>query len=238
MNLETIYSNEIFGIVLSLFTFFLGTKIKSKWNYPFFHPLLLSIIFTITILVLFNIPVEEYQKGGNLISIFLAPATVILAYSIYHQWTLLKKYWFAIFAGCLAGAITSIGSIYALGSFFNLEFSLTASLLPKSTTTPIAIEISNSLNGIPSITVISVVATGILGSIICPVLGKLLRFYTNDKKENNANKIAMGVAIGSCSHAVGTSKAIELGETEGAMSGIAIGISGIFTVIITLLFFL
>lgn len=238
MNFETIYSNEIFGIVLSLFTFLLGTNIKKKWNFPFFHPLLLSIVFTIIVLVAFDIPVEEYQKGGNIISIFLAPATVILAYSIYHQWNLLKQYWIAILAGCLAGAVTSLGSIYLLGNLFHLDNTIVASLLPKSTTTPIAIEISNSLNGIPSITVISVVSTGILGSILCPVLGKLLHFYSEKHKEENENKIAMGVAIGSCSHAVGTSKAIELGETEGAMSGIAIGVSGIFTVILTLLLFL
>lgn len=234
MNLDFIFSSELFGIVLSLFTFYLGTRIQKKWNYPIFHPLLISIFCIVLFLVIFHIPVKQYQKGGEFISLFLSPATTILAYSIYYQWDLLKKFWVAIVVGCFAGAVASIGSITLMCKLFHLDSALTASLLPKSVTTPIAIDVCNSLNGISSITVIAVIITGILGSIICPTLGKWFGFYNTKKKNSQNDKIAMGVATGSCSHAVGTSKAIQLGETEGAMSGIAIGISGIFTVILTL----
>ena len=130
--------------------------------------------------------------------------------------------------GCLAGAFTSMTSVHFLCRFFHFDDSLRVSLLPKSVTTPIAMEISSQLSGIPSITVAAVVITGILGSILCPYFIKLFKIN---------NPTIAGVSIGSCSHAVGTSTAVELGEIEGAMSGIAIGISGIITVILSLIFF-
>lgn len=233
MNIDFITSNQLFGIVLSLFTFYIGSIIQKKWNYPIFHPLLIAILLTSGFLVLFDIPVSHYQKGGEMITFFLTPTTVLLAYSIYNQKELIKKYWIAILVGCMTGAIGSIGSVYILCKVFSLDNSIAAALIPKSTTMPIALDISENLGGISSITVIAVVFTGILGSILCPILGKLFVFYNTKNKTINANKIALGVGTGTASHAVGTSKAIELGEIEGAMSGIAIGITGICTVILT-----
>ena len=223
--MESIVSNSMFGMALSILMYAVGLFLNKKLKTPVCNPLLIAIALVIAVLQVFHIPLESYLKGGDVISMFLAPATAVLAYSIYHQIHLLKKYWLPILVGCLVGAVTSIGSVYLLCRLFKLDQSLLASMLPKSVTTPIAMEVSSALGGTPSITVAAVVVTGILGAMLSPLFVKLLRLK---------NKVAIGVAIGSSSHAVGTSKAVEMGEAEGAMSGIAIGVSGILTVLISL----
>lgn len=219
---EFLYS-PFFGLTLSLGVYILCKVLNDKTKLAILNPLLLATVIVIAILTIFDIPLEAYNAGGDIINMFLGPATTVLAYSIYKQITLLKKNFIPIAIGCLVGSITSMGSTYLLCNAFGINNMITASLMPKSVTTPIAMEVSSSLSGIPSITVAAVVVTGIFGSMACPILIKLLRIK---------NKVAAGVAIGTCSHAAGTSKAIELGEVEGAMSGIAIGVSGILTVLI------
>lgn len=219
---EFLYS-PFFGLTLSLSVYILCKFLNDKTKLAILNPLLMATVFIIAILTIFNIPLEAYNTGGDMISMLLGPATTVLAYSIYKQITLLKKNFIPIAIGCLVGSITSMGSTYLLCKAFEIDSMITASLMPKSVTTPIAMEVSSSLSGIPSITVAAVVVTGIFGSMACPILIKLMRIK---------NKVAAGVAIGTCSHAAGTSKAIELGEVEGAMSGIAIGVSGILTVLI------
>ena len=187
--------------------------------------ILLLIPFIIALLAALDIPFSSYNQGAHHITMLLAPATTVLAYSIYCQIDLLKKNFIPIVIGCLAGSLTSMTSAYLLCKLFDLDSAITASMLPKSVTTPIAMQVSAGLGGIPSVTVAVVVVTGIFGSMICPILIKLLKIK---------NKVAAGVAIGTCSHAVGTSKAIEIGKVEGAMSGIAIGVSGILTVLIAI----
>ena len=223
--MEILTSHILFGIVLSLGAFGAGVWLNRKWKSPFLNPLLVAMALIIIILKVFSISYDDYNIGGSVISMFLAPATTVLAYSIYHQITVLKKYFLPIIAGCLVGVVTSMGSTYLLCKAFGLDQEMAMSLLPKSVTTPIAMEVSRQLGGITAITVAVVVITGILGAILCPVFIKLLKIE---------DKVAAGVAIGSCSHAVGTSKAVELGEIEGAMSGISLGISGIVTVIVVL----
>ncbi len=221
---ELLYS-PLFGLVLSLLTFLFAKWIGSRLKLSVLNPLLLAIVFCIVILQLFGIPLEAYEEGGDMISVFLGPATAVLAYSIYRQFALLKKYFIPVLCGCLAGSITSMASAWLLSELFGLEEDLQASMIPKSVTTPIAIGISEQLGGIPSVTVAVVIVTGIMGSIVCPYLMKIFRIQ---------NRIAAGIAIGTCSHAVGTTKAVEIGEVEGAMSGIAIGVSGILTVVLSL----
>lgn len=223
--LSTIFTDKLFAIVISLFAYWLGHKIQKRWKSPLLNPLLLAIIFIIAFLCVFKIPLASYKNGGDVISMFLAPATAVLAYSIYHQLGLLKKNWVPILIGCITGALSSMISVFILCRIFHLDHQLMVSLIPKSVTTPIAMGISGNLGGIVSVTVAAVVVTGIFGSVITPILVKILKLK---------NKVAIGVAIGSCSHAVGTSKAIEMGEKEGAMSGIAIGICGIVTVLLSL----
>lgn len=220
-----LFASPFFGISLSVIAFWIGVRIQKKTGLVLCNPLLIAIVLVSAVLLVCHIPYESYNVGGTIINMFLAPATACLAVSIYTQINLLKENWLPIVVGCTAGSITSMGSIYIMCRLFRLDEAVSASLIPKSVTTPIAVSISQSLGGIQAITVVAVILTGILGSIFAPVLIKLFRVK---------DPVAAGLAIGACSHAVGTSKALELGETEGAMSGLAIGICGILTVIFSL----
>lgn len=223
--MEVITSHILFGIVLSIGAFGIGIWVNKKLKNPVVNPLLISLILVIIVLKVFSISYETYNIGGNIISMFLAPATTVLAYSVYQQIEILKKNFIPIIFGCLAGVITSMSSTYFLCRAFGLKKEMIASMLPKSVTTPIAMEVSHQLGGVVAITVTIVVLTGIMGAVLCPIFIKVLKIE---------NKIAAGVAIGGCSHAIGTSKAVELGTVEGAMSGISMGISGIITVLVLL----
>lgn len=220
-------ASPFFGIALSVLAFWLGVKIQKKTGWVVCNPLILAIVLIIGVLLLFDIPYEAYNEGGSLINLFLAPATACLAVSVYTRAELLRKNWLPILVGCTVGSLTSMGSVWLLCRLFGLDDVMVASLLPKSVTTPIAVSISEGSGGLVPITVAAVIITGILGSILAPFLIRLFRVK---------DAMTAGLAIGSCSHAVGTSKALELGETEGAMSGLAIGICGILTVVFSLFF--
>lgn len=220
-------NHQFLGFVLCVVAFKVGLLINEKLKSPLANPLLIAIAIIILVLSLTGISVEQFQLGGNLVNMMLTPATAILALSIYRQKKVLKEYFFPIAVGCFAGSLTSIVSIYFLCNLFGLEEKMRASLMPKSVTTPIAMKISESLGGITSITVAAVVFTGIMGAITAPLLIRLFKVK---------NRVAAGVAIGTCSHAMGTTKAIEIGEIEGAMSSVAIGISGLVTVFLAMLF--
>lgn len=220
-----LFYSPFFGIVLTILMFWIGVKIQKKTGLVFCNPLLMAIILVIGVLQIFKIPYEAYYEGGSIINMFLAPATACLAVSIYTKLDLLKKYWLPILVGCVSGSLTSMGCVYFMCKLFHLDEQITYALLPKSVTTPIALSIAETHGGLLPITVVAVILTGILGSILAPYLIKFFRI-----KE----PIASGIGIGACSHAIGTSKALEIGETEGAMSGLAIGICGIITVIISL----
>lgn len=224
--MNEIWKSPLFGIVLSIAAYALAQFLYRKCKTPILNPLMVSIALIVVFLCTANIPLEDFNIGGDCISMFLAPATAVLAVSIYRQIHILKANCLPIVIGCLAGSVTSMGSIYLLCQLFGLTDSLTSSLLPKSVTTPIAMEISAGRGGVVSITVAAVVITGIFGAVLAPFLIKLFRVK---------NPVAAGVAIGASSHALGTSKAIEIGEIEGAMSGIAIGVTGIITVILSMI---
>ena len=223
--MSDIFASPFFGITISILAFFIGLEIQKHTKIALCNPLLLAIILVIVFLKIFGISYDDYNEGGAIINMFLAPATACLAVSIYTKLQLLKENAIPILVGCTAGSLSSMGSVYVLCKLFGLDEAMTASLLPKSITTPIAVEVCQTHGGIVPVTVIAVIFTGILGSILAPYLIKLFRVK---------NPITAGLAIGACSHAVGTSKAIELGETEGAMSGLAIGVCGILTVIISM----
>lgn len=211
------------GILLSIICFEVGLYIYHKTKIPFFNPLLISIILIIFMIKTFNINLDSFNKGGRLISFFLGPATVVLAVPLYHKLNLIKKHFIPILLGVTIGSLTAIFSIYYLSKLFGLNDELTFSLVPKSITTPIGMEVSKGIGGIPSITVAAIIFTGIIGAVIAPVVCRIFKIK---------NKIAIGIAIGTASHAIGTTKAIEMGETEGAMSSLAIGIAGLITSII------
>lgn len=223
--MEAVLESPYFGVALSIAAFFIGVKIHQKTKLAICNPLIIAIVLVIGVLLTFHIPYDAYNVGGEMIQLFLAPATACLSVSIYTKLDILKTYWLPIIMGCAAGSLSSMASVYGLCKLFRLEENVTASLLAKSATTPIAVSISESHGGVSSVTVAAVIFTGILGSILAPVLIRLCRV---------SDSIAAGLAIGASSHAVGTSKALELGEVEGAMSGLAIGICGVVTVIIFL----
>ena len=181
----------------------------------------------IAVLLVFRIPYEAYNAGGSLINLFLGPATVCLAVTIYSQIDLLKRHLLPILAGCAAGTLAAVLSIWGMCRLFGLDRALTVSLMPKSVTTPIATAISEDQGGIVSLSVAAVIYTGILGNLCAPAMIRLFRVR---------DPMAAGLAIGACSHAMGTARALELGETEGAMSGLAIGLCGIFTTAAALFF--
>ena len=224
--MNELISSPFFGVVLCMGTYAVGLWINRKTKSPVANPLLIAIALVIAILLIFHIPLEEFNKGGDFIAFFLIPATAALALSIYRQVWLLKRNFLPIIIGSAVGSLVSMGSVYGLCRLFRLDEVLTYSLIPKSVTTPIAMDVSLQLGGEPSITVAAVVVTGITGAILAPAFIRLFRVN---------NPIAAGVAIGTCSHALGTAKALEIGEVEGAMSGIAIGVSGILTVLFAML---
>lgn len=223
--MSEIFESPFFGIALSIFAFWLGQMLQKKTGLLLCNPLIISIVIIIGILLLFKIPYAAYQQGGNIINMFLAPATACLAVSIYAKIQILKKNWLPILIGCTCGSLASMLSVCGLCWLFGLDDAMTASLLPKSVTTPIAVSISEGHGGIVPVTVVAVIFTGILGSILAPILIRLFRV---------SDPMTAGLSIGAASHAIGTSKALEIGETEGAMSGLAIGICGIITVIFSL----
>lgn len=223
--MSEIFESSFFGIALSIFAFWCGLTLQKKTGLLICNPLIFAIIIIIGVLLLFKIPYDAYQEGGNIINMFLAPATACLAVSIYAKIQILKKNWLPILVGCTCGSLASMLSVYGLCRLFKLDDAMTASLLPKSVTTPIAVSISESHGGMVPVTVVAVIFTGILGSILAPVLIKVFRIK---------DSMTAGLSIGASSHAIGTSKALEIGETEGAMSGLAIGICGIITVIFSL----
>lgn len=223
--MNDLFTSPFFSVVLCIFAYSLGVYLNRITKSPVANPLLIAIIISIGVLKTLGITFEQFNEGASIITLFLAPATACLAVSIYAKREVLKKYWIPIISGTVIGSLASISSVILLCRFWKLTPELTASMIPKSVTTPIAIEIASSRGGIGAVTVAAVIFTGILGAVFAPIFIKILKIK---------NPIAQGVAIGTSSHAVGTSKAIEMGEVQGAMSGIAIGLAGIATVVIAL----
>lgn len=219
--LNEFLSTSLFGILLSLVAFQIGILLYKKTHSSLFNPLLVGFVLVILFLFYFRIDFETYNVGGDYISFFLGPSTVVLAVPLYKKIQLLKSDAFPIITGIGAGCIAGISSILVLSIIFGLDKVITSSLVPKSVTTPIGIEISKQIGGLPAITVAAIVVTGIIGAVLGPFICRSLRIK---------DSVAVGIAIGTASHALGTTRAIELGETEGAMSGLAIGIAGIITV--------
>ena len=223
--MQEILASPFFGIWLSIAAFGIGVKLQKKTGLVICNPLIVAIALVSATLLILKNPYESYETGGAIINMFLAPATACLAVSIYTKAALLKENWIPVGVGAICGSLASMGSVYLMCRLFSLDEAMTASLMPKSVTTPIAVSISEGHGGMVPITVVAVIFTGILGSILAPGLIRLFKVE---------DPVTAGIAIGACSHAVGTSKALELGETEGAMSGLAIGICGILTVLFSL----
>ncbi|MGN0288073.1 MAG: LrgB family protein [Lachnospiraceae bacterium] len=220
---ELLGESLFFGMALSLMAYQIGFAIQKKWKKVFLNPLLIAVILIITFLLLTGISYETYQYGAKYLSYFLTPVTVCLAVPLYKQLRILRKNLAAIIISIVLGCLAHGAVVIAVLLAFGVDRQLILSLLPKSISTAIALGVSSEIGGIQGITVIGVMVAGISGAVVGPALLKLAGV---------TDPIAQGLAIGSASHAVGTSKAIELGEIQAAMSSLAIVVTGILTVVI------
>lgn len=219
---ELMGDSLFFGVVVSVLAYQAGLWIKRKWKLAVFNPLLISIFLVIAVLLIFDVDYERYNEGAKYLSYLLTPATVCLAIPLYEQLEQLKKNAKAIATGILSGVLSSLVSVLALAAAFGLSHEEYVTLLPKSITTAIGMGVSEELGGIVTITVAVIIVTGVLGNIIAELVCKIFRIH---------EPVAKGIAIGSASHAIGTAKAMEMGEVEGAMSSLSIAVSGLLTVI-------
>lgn len=211
-----------FGMFVSVTAYLIGLRLKKKLGWQILNPLLIAIVLVIAVLLMGKIPYEEYNKGAGYISYFLTPATVCLAIPLYKQLDLLRKNLAAVIVGIVSGVIASAASIFVMALLFRLEHVHYVSLLPKSITTAIGMGVSEEAGGIVTITIVSIIITGILGNMIAELWFKLIRVE---------HPIAKGLALGTAAHAIGTAKALELGEVEGAMSSLSIAVAGLLTVV-------
>lgn len=218
-----VLDTPIFGVVMTVVFFNIGVYLQKKTKSPACNPLLLAIIGIIIFLGITKIPYENYKIGADCINFLLGPVTVVLAIPLYKQFDLLKKHFIEIIVGIVSGIVVSLGSVMIIGKLTNANIDIINSLIPKSITTPMGISLTNTLSGIESITVVSIILTGILGAIVAPTVFKMGKIK---------HPVAKGIALGTSAHALGTTKALEIGEVEGAMSSLSIGIAGIITVIV------
>lgn len=222
--MQEYFANSIFfGIFLTIFMYQIAAAIQKKWPLPIFNPLLISMFAIIGILVVTKIPYETYEQGAKFIGNLLTPLTVCLAVPLYRQLKVLKENIAAVLISIICGCLAHIATMLVLAKVLGVEDVLRNSVLGKSVTTAIALGVTNELGGIQGITIIGVVVAGVMGPLVGPTVLRLARVK---------NPVAFGLGMGSASHAIGTSKALEIGEVEGAMSSLAIVVTGILTVII------
>lgn len=219
---EFLTQSVYFGLVISFIGYEIGLLLKKKFKTALMNPLLIASAFVIGVLLVLDVDYDTYNNGARYLSYFLTPATVSLAIPLYRQLAILKKYPFAILGGIAAGVLTAMVSIYLLALGFDLTHEQYVTLLPKSVTTAIGMGVSDKMGGIVTLTVVAISITGIVGNVLADLLLKLFRI-----KE----PVAKGLAIGTAAHALGTTKAMEMGEVEGAMSSLAIVVAGIMTVV-------
>ncbi len=219
---DLISSSAFFGAALSIGAYVLGMALQKKFKTAIFNPLFISIITVIAVLLTTGISYETYNASAKYLSYFLTPATVCLAIPLYEQLSLLKKNAAAILLGILAGILSSALCVLALAIIFSLPHETYITLLPKSITSAIGMDLSAELGGIPSITVAVIILSGIVGNMFAPFFCRIFGIR---------HPVARGIAVGSSSHAIGTAKAIEMGEVEGAMSGLSVAVSGLVSVI-------
>lgn len=219
---EFLGGSLFFGMFISVLAFEIGLLMKKKWKMAILNPLLISILMVILFLQLSGMDYESYNSSAKYLSYLMTPVTVCLAIPLYRQLAQLKKNYKAILIGLVAGILTSMISVLFLCMLLGLDHELYVTLLPKSITSAIGMGVSEELGGIANITVATIVITGIFGGVIADIVFRIFKIQ---------EPVARGLALGNSSHAMGTAKAMELGETEGAISGLAIAVAGLITVV-------
>lgn len=223
--MEALTSTPLPGLALTAAAFALARWFQKKTGWVLANPTVVSAAMIIALLLLLDIPYDDYARGGDFVNLMLSPVTAILALGIYNQRDILKKNFIPVLVGCTVGCAVSMGSVLLLCRLFGLDQAVTAAMLPKSCTTAIAVGIAEAKGGVVAIAVACVIIAGTVGAVGAPAFIKW--FHVTDP-------VAQGLAIGACSHALGTTKAREIGELQGAMSSIAIGICGLLAVIFSL----
>ena len=222
--MNSFFEESLFaGVALSLVAYGLGMLLKKKFKLGIFNPLLISIVITILVIIFGKVDYEVYSEGAKYLSWLLTPATVCLAIPLYEQWSLLKENKKAVMVGLVAGTITSLTTVFVLALICGLSHEEYVTLLPKSITTAIGMGVSDELGGYVTITVAVIIITGVLGNMLGETVCKVFKI---------TEPISKGLALGASSHAIGTAKAMEMGEIEGAMSSLAIAVSGLLTVVL------
>ena len=220
---KEIFEQTVFmGVLFTFIAYGIGLFLNKKLKLAIFNPLFIAIVISIAFLMFFNIDTKKYAESTKIISYMLTPATVCLAIPLYEQLQKLKDNWKAILGGIISGVVTCMLMIAAGAFIFKLDHQQFVSMLPKSITTPIGIALSEQYGGIVAITVGAIMVTGITGNVLAENVLKLFHI---------TEPVAKGVAIGTASHALGTTKAIQMGEVEGAMSGLSIAVAGLLTVV-------
>ena len=214
---------EVWAVLLTIIAFGIGTFMQQRVKKAWCNPMLIACITLIVFLVLADVPYALYKEKTYALNYLMLPATVSLAIPLYEQWQLLKKNVLAIVCGIGAGAMTSVVCVLIMAWVFRMEPQYAVSLMPKSVTTAIGADVATELGGIASLTAGVIILTGIVGNLLAVNLCRLFRI---------TDPVAKGVAIGTSSHAIGTSKALEMGQVEGAMSSLAIALAGIMTAVI------
>lgn len=210
------------GVFISLAAYGIGTLVKRKWKSALANPLLIAIILVILFLKLSGVEYETYNASAKYLTYLLAPATVSLAIPMYERMQLLKENYAAILTGILPGVLASLVCVLAMALVFHLSQAEYVTLLPKSVTTAIGMDIAKELGGHSEIAAAVIIITGVLGNMAAEPICRIFAIR---------HPVAKGIALGTSAHAIGTAKAMEMGETEGAMSSLAIVVAGVCTVV-------
>ncbi|MDR3192395.1 MAG: LrgB family protein [Treponema sp.] len=226
--MNEILSMPLSGILVSIGAYLVGLQIRRLIPHPLANPLVIANVLIILTVIFTPLSPEQYMAGAGFISLFIVPATATLGLKIYRQWANFKANMIPVLGGCAAGSVVSVASLWGLCRLFGIDGTISLSLFPKSVTTAIAMELSAKYGGLVGVTIPAVIITGVFSAFASPFFIKALKLK---------DPVAAGVAMGVSGHAICTSVALELGETQGAMSGIAIGVAGLFTSVIFLLFF-
>lgn len=216
-------ANPTFLLFLTLALYALGIALSEKKKWIIFNPIILSMVVLMGYLYLLKIPYQNYEEAGKYIDFFLKPSIVALAVPLYVQWEKIKKQLFSILISQLIGCVVGVVSVVILAKMTGADQEIILSLAPKSVSTPIALEISKSVNGIPSVTAAAVMIAGIFGSMVGFKVLNLTRI---------SNPMSQGIAMGTSSHAMGTMKAMEVSNKYGAFASVGMIFNGIFTAVL------
>jgi len=220
---DFLFSNGYFCVTLTVVAYAIGSVIQKKWRLAIFNPIIIGAGLVMAVLSLLKVPNSVYQAGCSVLNYLLTPATICLAIAFYEQFRAMRRHISAIILGVVLGTVCCLGMVWLLCTLWDFDRVLTLSLLPKSITNAIGVALSEEIGGIAAITTGAIAVTGTFGNIAGPGICRLLGIR---------HPIAMGVAFGTASHVIGTSKATELSRLAGAVGSLSLTIAGLFTVVL------